>query len=88
MVFINVGGCNSAGLKAVPVVVAAMGAPIIVLAMESPDALLPFVVAASIMVLPFLIFVSGCGSGRRVDVPSLPLLLVDIVGFVSAGVDG
>ncbi len=71
-----------------PVVIAAMGAPIIVLAMEFPNALLPFVVAAGIMVLPFLLFVSGCGSGSCIDVPLLPLLLVNIVDFVSAGIDG
>ncbi len=71
-----------------PVVVAAMGAPIVVLAMESSDALLPFVVAAGVVVLPFLLFVSGCGSGGCVDVPSLPLLFVNIVGFVSTGIDG
>ncbi len=46
LVFVNVGGCNSAGFEAVPVVVMAMGAPVIVLAMEPPDSLLPFVVTA------------------------------------------
>ncbi len=66
----------------------AMGAPIVILATESPDALLPFVVVAGIVVLPFLLFVSGCGSGICVDVPLLPLLFVNIVGFISAGVDG
>jgi hypothetical protein len=66
----------------------AMGAPIVVLAMELSNALLPFVVAAGIVVLPFLLFVSGCGSGGCVEVPSSPLLFVDVVGFVSAGVDG
>jgi hypothetical protein len=44
LVFVNIGGCNSAGLEAVPVVVAAMGAPVVVLAMEPPDTLLLFVV--------------------------------------------
>jgi hypothetical protein len=72
----------------VPIVVAAMGVPIVVSAMELPDALLPFVVVAGVMVLPFLLFVSGCSSGGCVDVPLLPLLFVDIVGFVSIGVDG
>jgi hypothetical protein len=81
LVFVDVGGCNSAGLEAVPVVVAAMGAPIVALAMESPDALLPFVVMAGVVVLPFLLFVSGCSSGGCVDVLSLPLLFVDVVGF-------
>ncbi len=71
-----------------PVVVPAIGAPIVILAMELPDALLPLVVAAGIVVLPFLLFVSGCSSGGCVDVPSLPLLFVDVVGFVSAGIDG
>ncbi len=70
------------------VVVAAMGAPIVVLAMESSDALFPFIVAAGIVVLPFLLFVSGCSSGGCIDVPLLLLLFVDVVGFVSAGVDG
>jgi hypothetical protein len=88
LVFLDVGGCNSTGLEAVPVVVVAMGAPIVVLAMESPNALLPFVVPAGIVVLPFLLFVSGCGSGNCIDVPLLPLLFVDIVGFISAGIDG
>ncbi len=88
LVFINVGGCNNAGLEAVPVVVAAMGAPVVVLAMELPNALLPFVDAAGVVVLPFSLFVSGCGSGGCMDMPSLPLLFVDIVSFVSAGVDG
>jgi hypothetical protein len=72
----------------VPIVVAAMGAPIIVLAMESPNVLLPFVVAAGVVVLPFLLFVSGCGSGSCINVPSLLLLFVNVVGFISAGVDG
>ncbi len=63
-----------------PVVVAAMGASIIVLAVESPDALLPFVVATGVVVLPLLLFVSSCGSGSCVDLLSLPLF--------SAGVDG
>ncbi len=88
LVFVNIGGCNSAGLEAVPVLVAAMGAPVVVLAMELPNALLPFVIAAGIMVLSFLLFVSGCGSGGCIDVPSSPLLFVDIVSFVSAGIDG
>jgi hypothetical protein len=88
LVFVDIGGCNSTGLEAVPVFVMAMGVPIVVLAMESPDVLLPFVVAAGVVVLPFLLFVSGCGSGGCIDVPSSPLLFVDIVGFVSAGVDG
>jgi hypothetical protein len=87
-VFVDVGGCNSASLEAVPIVVVAMGAPIVVLAMELPDALLPFVVAAGIVVLPFLLFLSGCGSGGCIEVPLSPLLFVNIVGFVSAGVDG
>ncbi len=43
----------------VPIVIAAMGAPIVVFAMESPDALLTFVVTAGVVVLPFLLFVSG-----------------------------
>jgi hypothetical protein len=72
----------------VPVIIVAMGAPVVVLAMELPDALFPFVVTAGVVVLPFLLFVSGCGSGGCVDVPSLPLLFVDVVGFVSAGIDG
>ncbi len=63
-----------------PVIIAAMGAPIVVLAMESPNVLLPFVVAAGVVVLPFLLFVFGCGSGGCIDVPSSPLF--------SAGVDG
>ncbi len=89
LVFVNVGGCNSAGLELVPVVVVvAMGAPVVILAMELPNVLLPFVVTTGVVVLPFLLFVSGCGSGGCVDVPSLPLLFVDVVGFVSAGVDG
>ncbi len=88
LVFVNVGGCNSASLEAVPVVIPAMGAPIIVLPMESPDALLLFVVVAGIVVLPLLFFVSGCGSGGCINVPSSPLLFVDVVGFVSAGGDG
>ncbi len=88
LVFVNIGGCNSAGLEAVPVIVVAMGAPIVVLVMESPDALLPFVVVAGVVVLPFLLFASGCGSGGCVNVPSLPLLLVNVVGFISTGVDG
>jgi hypothetical protein len=88
LVFVDVGGCNSAGLEAVPVVVSAMGVPIVVLAMESPDALLPFIIVAGIVVLSFLLFMSGCGSGSCVNVPLLPLLFVDVVGFVSAGVDG
>jgi hypothetical protein len=88
LVFVNVSGCNSASLEAVPIVVAAMGAPVVVLAMELPDALLPFVVAASVVVLLFLLFVSGCGSGSCVNMPSLPLLFVDVVGFVSTSVDG
>jgi hypothetical protein len=46
LVFVNIGGCNSTGLEAVPVIVAAMGAPVLVLAVELPNALLPFVVAA------------------------------------------
>ncbi len=71
-----------------PIVVTAMGAPIVVLAMESPNALLPFVVTAGVVVLPFLLFVSGCGSGGCIDVPSVPLLFVDVVGFVSASVGG
>ena len=71
-----------------PVVVAAMGAPIVVLAMESPNTLLPFVVAAGVVVLPLLLFVSVCGSGGCINVPSLPLLYVNVVGFVSAGIDG
>ncbi len=88
LVFVDVGGCNSAGLEAVLVVVAAMGVPIVILAMESPDALLPFVVAAGVVVLPFLLILSGCGSGGCIDVPSLPLLFVHVVGFISAGIDG
>jgi hypothetical protein len=56
--------------------------------MESPDALLPFVVTASVMVLPFLLFVSGCGSGGCVNAPLSLLLFVNVVGFISAGVDG
>jgi hypothetical protein len=88
LVFVNVGGCNSTSLEAVPIVVMAMGVPIVVLAMELPNVLLPFVVAAGIVVLPFLLFMSGCGSGGCVDVPLLPLLFVKIVGFVSAGIDG
>ncbi len=88
LVFVDVGGCNSAGLEAMPIIVVAMEAPVVVLAMELPDALLPFVIAAGVVVLPFLLFVSGCGSGGCVDVPLLPLLFVDVVGFVSTGVDG
>jgi hypothetical protein len=88
LVFVNVGGCNSTGLEAVPVVVVAMGAPNVVLAMESPNALLPFAATASVVVLPFLLFVSSCGSGGCVNVPSSPLLFVNVVGFVSAGIDG
>jgi hypothetical protein len=72
----------------VPVVIAAMGAPIVVLAMELPDVLLTFVVTAGVVVLPFLLFVSGCSSGGCVDVPSSPLLFVNVVGFVSTGIDG
>jgi hypothetical protein len=72
----------------VPVLVAATGALIVVLAMEFPNTLLPFVVMAGVVVLPFLLFVSGCGSGGCIDVPSLPLLFVNVVGFVSAGIDG
>ncbi len=71
-----------------PVIVAAMGAPIVILAMELPDALLSFVVAAGVVVLPFLLFVSGCSSGGCVDVPSSPLLFVNVVDFVGAGVNG
>jgi hypothetical protein len=88
LVFIDIGGCNSTGLEVVPIVVMAMGAPVVVLAMELPNVLLPFVVAAGVVVLPFLLFVSGCGSGGCVDLPLLPLLFVNVVGFVSAGVDG
>jgi hypothetical protein len=88
LVFIDVGGCNSASLEVVPIVVTAMGVPIVVLAMESPDALLPFVIAAGVMVLPFLLFMSGCGSGGCVEVPLSLLLFVNAVGFVSTGVDG
>jgi hypothetical protein len=88
LVFIDIGGCNSASLEAMPFIVMAMGAPIVVLAMELPNVLLPFVVTAGVVVLPFLLFVSGCGSGDCIDVPLLPLLFVNIVGFVSAGTDG
>jgi hypothetical protein len=87
LVFVDVCGCNSAGLEAVPIVIAAMGAPVVILAMEPPNVLLPFVVAAGIVVLPFLLLVSGCGSGGCVDMPLLPLLFVDIIGFVSTGID-
>ncbi len=88
LVFVDVGGCNSASLEAVPVVVTAMGVPVVVLAMELPNVLLPFVVMAGVVVLPFLLFVSGCSSRGCVDLPLLPLLFVDVVGFVSTGVDG
>jgi hypothetical protein len=56
--------------------------------MEPPNALLPFVVVAGVVVLPFLLFVSGCGSGGCINVALSPLLFVDVVGFISAGVDG
>jgi hypothetical protein len=88
LVFVNVGSSNSTALEVVPLVVATIGVPIGVLAMELPGALSPFVIVASIVILPFLLFLSGCGSGSCVDVPLLPLLFVGIVGFVSTGVDG
>ncbi len=63
LVFINVGGCNSTGLEAVPIVVAAMGAPIVILAMELPDALLPFVVTVRCsfvaMAVPVIVLAMG-----------------------------
>ncbi len=36
LVFVDVGGCNRAGLEAMPIIVAAMGAPVVVLAIRAP----------------------------------------------------
>ncbi len=75
LVFIDVGGCNSAGLEAVPIVIAAMGAPVVVLAMEPPNALLPFIVAArcSFVAMAVPIIILAMGAPVVVSAMELPL---------------
>jgi hypothetical protein len=75
LVFISIGGCNSTGLDAVPIFLAAMGAPVVVLEMEPPNALLPFVIAARCgfmaMVVPNV--VSAMGAPIVILAMDLPL---------------
>jgi hypothetical protein len=75
LVFINVGSPNSAGLEAVPIVIMAMGAPVVVLAMELPDALLPFVNAAhcGFVAMAVPVVVSAMGVPVIVLAMELPL---------------
>jgi hypothetical protein len=79
LVFIDVGGCNSAGLEVVPIVIAAMGAPIVVLAMEPPDVLLPFVVVARCgfvaMAVPIVFSTMGAPVVVLAMEPPLPFLV-------------
>ncbi len=79
LVFINVGGCNSVGLEAVPIVVAAMGAPLVVLAMEPPNALLPFIIVARCgfmaMAVPVVVLAMGVPIVVLAMKPPLPFLV-------------
>ncbi len=79
LVFIDVGGCNSAGLEAVLIVVAAMGAPVVVLAVEPSNVLLPFVVAARCgfvaMAVPVVVSAMGAPVVILAMEPPLPFLV-------------
>ncbi len=79
LVFINVAGCISASLEAVPIIVAAMGAPVVVLAMEPLNVLLPFVVAERCgfvaMAVPIVISAMGVPIIVLAMEPPLPFLV-------------
>jgi hypothetical protein len=79
LVFINVGGCNSAGLEAVLIFVAAMGAPVVILAMEQLYALLLFIVAARCgfvaMAVPIIVSAMGVPVVVSAMEPPLPFLV-------------